>query len=281
MKLEDQLTVARADLAAAETSLASVHAGEDAAAGTSKSYAEWRAARSDAAVEVERLRRLVAKLIADAEVDARVKAEDAQAAIEVDANSTADAAASAIVEGLELVHEVIRKIMTAIVVSDTKIELANRGRRSGLPPLDRAEVRARRGEKLERHVIEQTEYVAWSFADDKRPLGEEQAALVMPSSGNRGRLRSESGVHEVVRRRFREVRSLPETAATYFEPMAGVLSIPPIRAGGAPGWVPMKHATTPDIHRQLDELAAITAQPDRRRPQVEIVCLGDASDVAA
>ncbi len=133
-KLLDQLDAARTDLAAAEATLAAILAGEDAAATTSKDYAEWRASRSDATVEVERMRRLVAKLIADVEIEAKVKAEDAQAALEADADRTAEAAKAAITEGLELVHEVVKKIMAAIVVSDTKVDLANRGRRSDLPP---------------------------------------------------------------------------------------------------------------------------------------------------
>ena len=74
---------------------------------------------------------------------------------------------------------------------------------------------------------------------------------------------------------------MPEVAAQFVEALAEVLSIPPIRAGGAPGWMPIQYATSADILRQLDAFAAMTAEPDCRRPQIEVICLGDVEDDVA
>ena len=279
--LEKQLGAARADLATAETNLAAILAGEDVAATTAKEYATWRSSKADATVEVERLNRLVAKLTADIEVEAKAKADEAQAALEADADRTADAAAAAITEGMTMVHDIVRKLMRAIVIANDKVALAQRGRRSDRPRLPTAEERARAGNKLVPQVITTREFSAWSYEDEPRrmPIPDELAARVATGPGkNRGRFNTESGAHFVVLRRYRETRFLPEYAGDHMEPLAEVLAVPPIRAGGAVGWTPMKHATNADILRQLDALAALDAEPDRRRPETKIDCLGDVSE---
>ena len=278
--LDKQLAAARTDLAAAETSLAAILSGEDAAAGTSKAYSEWRSAKADAEVEIARLGRFITKLTADVDAVAKEKAATEQAALEAAADEAAEAAKLLIVEKLELMHAAVREIMTAIASSDAKIAVANRGRRPDLPPLEGAELRARRGEKLERHNISERVFEAWCYPHERRPLGPDQDALVS-GSGNRGRLRSESGTAEVTRRRFREIRFLPEFAAQIPDPLASTLNIPPVRGGDAPGWSPIQFATSGTILQQIDSFAAMDAEPDRRRPQIEIQCLGDAEQSVA
>ena len=279
--LETMLAAARADLAQAEATLASSASAEDAASFSSQAYSAWRAADDAAKAEVGRLRRWITKLHLDIQREAKAKADRAQADLEADANAAADAAANVITEGLAEMHAAVRRVMTAIALSNAKVEAAQRGRRPDLPQIETAEIRARRGEKLERRVLTQRTYEAWSYPDDKRPIGEDQAAQVVARGGNEGSIRSESGSHPVILRKFREMTVLPELAATHIEPLAEVLHIPPQRAGGAAGWTPIKYAGTADILRQLDVLAEFAATPDRRRPQIEIICLGDAKTSVA
>jgi len=281
--LEAQLEAARTDLAAAETALAAILAGEDAAATTAKEYATWLSAKADAEVEVTRLRRLVAKLTSDVEAEAVTAAVAAQEKLETEANDAADKAAALIRTNLAAMSTLARDTMSAMAIADQKVAAAQRGRRTDLPALETVELRARRGEKLPRQIISQKELVAWSYESDKSgPINAELAARVSVGPGKtRGTVRTESGTHRLVLRRFRQTQVLPEVATHIPDPLASTLSIPPVRGGDTPGWSPIPYATSGTILQQIDSFAAAEAEPDRRRPETKIECLGDVQETEA
>jgi hypothetical protein len=280
-KLEKQLGGARAELADAEAAHATGMAGEADASASSATYTKWRAGNDAAKAEVERLQRWISKLDADFAAETTAAAAAAQGHLEAEAEQAAEKAAVLIRNNLAAMAELARSMMSAMASADQKIAAAQRGRRSDLPPLPTTEMRARRGEKLERRIIAEREFSAWSFVDAKVPLDEERSARVSAGPGNQGRLRSETHTAVVVRRRFCEVRYLPEVRSSLPDPLAETLHIPEARAGGAPGWTPIPYSTNADILRQVDALAAMTAEPDRRRPQIEVMCLGDVGDDVA
>lgn len=228
-----RLHAAEADLKAAEVTLVEVVANEDQALATAADHAAWRASRDAAEIEVNRLRKLVAKLTADIKEEQRQQAAAAQQQLEDDAEVAATEAAEIIRSNLAQIQTLVRETIRISAQADIIVEHANRGRAEGTTPIMPAELRARSSPSLPEEIVaEKTvtrpvyEETGYMLNDDiaSKLLGGQNGVYVVAGSQTHSR---------VVMRNFKRVEYLPERPSERLDRLASTISMPPPE-GGAP-----------------------------------------------
>jgi hypothetical protein len=231
-----RLHAAEADLKAAEVTLVEVVAKEDQALATAADHAAWRASRDAAEIEVNRLRKLVAKLTADIEEEQRQQAAAAQQQLEDDAEAAATEAAEIIRSNLAQIQTLVRETIRVSAQADIIVEHANRGRAEGAPPILPAELRTRSSAALPEEVVAENIVTRAVFEESGHMLDEDTASKLIGGQNGLYVIAGAQVQSRVVMRKFKRVEFLPEQKAAYTDRLATSISLPALVAGAPQIW---------------------------------------------
>lgn len=279
---EAALDQARADLAAAQNRKEQIAASEAEAAATVDSYTEWRRQSVLASTEVERITTLIARREAElqGEIDRAAAAE--QKALEDEFEKAAKSAAALITKNLPEITRLGREMIKAIAESEAKREAAEAKRAPDLPRLIGAEERVRAVPGVEREVISEKTVMKWVFSSSGNLItDEDKLARIRAHGDGTGSMSHDVSNYSpnatlpspspVELRPFRHVKFYSEVQRPSYTSLIDALEIPPLRAGGAPGWSQPRSSYPSSVLDHLNRLAEIEATKTEREIKEEFI----------
>lgn len=241
----------------------------------SQSIASAKLRRDRAAARVEAVE------VQLAEAQTR-EAETEHAARRREADAAAERAATE-VEKLHIeISRLTRKMLEVAATADQKVDAVNASSKDESERVWNVDARIAQKFSRPRTVLSENTVNLWTYAqsgervpDDKqlmvRANAEKPGMGILPGEG----LTSNK---EVILRTFRVIKFLSAERG-WAVPLARKLNIPALVDGGIPGWSPIDYAPPESVLAKLQELADLEAQPDRRKPQIEIVEIDETSEV--
>ena len=171
----------------------------------------------------------------------------------------------------------IRELLAEVAAASLAVQAANEDRPEGAPPLLDPEY-GRSQHQQYREILSEDIVEMWATIDSASPIRDElQRHVRAREKGRRGMMtdrsdtaenpllygsvQTEHGVLEVVRKRFRRTKFLPDRGGYSVGPLACELVLPPLDAGATPFWKPAYD------QRDAANQAAADLEPAPKRPE--------------
>lgn len=237
-EIETKLAAARTALTAAETASATSQTRYDdaLASGDKAAVVAARAAREDAAVDVDIARARVSGLERDLDDAKAARDEGVRLAAYSEALAARDGAAQRLRQDYERAAGVLASIATDIAKAESLASRVNRDLPEGCDPIESAEALVRWLPGAPRKILQEADVHKWAFEASGLPIGDNPGYPLHTTDGVTGILRGPHNSVPVVKKRFRETRFIPETRVRFIEPLAETLRLPALLAGDPPIW---------------------------------------------
>lgn len=166
-------------------------------------------------------------------------------------------------------------IIRALAETEIEVEAANADLPAGVEPIPGVEASIRNRPGTLPHLVGETEVFRWCYAGDARPDAFGQEYVEVTPDG-RGMLRdARGGVEYVIRRPFLERRYAAFDPGVAPDRLASSVSLPGIRGGDRPFFVPFDRRGLADpraVLKSLDQPASVS--PSAPADRVEWVLVG-------
>ncbi|HEV7246779.1 MAG TPA: hypothetical protein VGN93_07285 [Shinella sp.] len=273
------ITKARAELAQAEAAVATAEEQYDANLLTAdkKSLRAFLDAKTEAGIDVDQARARIHRLERDHAAALEAEATDLRQRRYDEAKAASEAAEKRLRREYSKAALQIRDLLAEVAAASIAVQAANEDRPEGAPPLLDPDY-SRSQHQLYREVISEDIVEMWTEIDGTRPIRDELQRTVRAHEKNRrgmmrdrsdsderpllyGTAQTEHGPLEVVRKRFRRTKILPDQAGWLTGPLACEIMLPPIDAGASPFWKPAHD------QRDASNQAAAELKPAPKRPE--------------
>lgn len=250
------LEKARADLTAAESAVETARTAYDAAllSETPAALRKLHDGITDASIEADRATAVIAKLEKQHAEALESEAADQRQRRYDDAKAASESAEKRLRREYPRAAIQIRELLAEVAAASLAVQAANEDRPQGAPALVGPE-HSRSQHHQYQEVISEDTIELWSTIDSATPVRDElQRTVVAHAKGRRGMMRdrsesdenpllygtaqTEHGPLEVVRKRFRRTKFLPDRGGYSAGPLSHELVLPPLDAGATPYWTP-------------------------------------------
>lgn len=273
------ITKAQAELAQAEAAVTAAEEQYDANLLTAdkKALRALLDAKTEANIDVDQARARAHRLERDHEAAVEAEAADQRQRRYDDAKAASDAAEKRLRREYPKLATGIRELLAEVAAAPLAIDEANADRPEGAPPLLDPDY-SRSQHQLYREVLGEDVVEMWTEIDGARPIRDELQRHVRAHEKNRrgmmrdrsdstenplryGVVQTEHGHLEVVLKRFRRTKILPDQAGYLTGPLACEVVLPALDASGTPFWRP-----TYDQQDAANQAAA-ELKPAPKRPE--------------
>lgn len=273
------ITKAQAELEAAEAAVTAAEAAYDAGLTELDKPALRKLLdnATEAKIDVDQVRARIAKLERQHADAIEAEAADQRQRRYDEAKAAAEAAEKRLRREYPRAAMAIRELLAEVASASLAVQAANADRPEGAPVILGPE-HSRSQHQQYREVITEDTIELWSTIDSATPIRDElQRNVRAHEKGRRGMMRdrsesdenpllygtaqTEHGPLEVVRKRFRRVKVLPDQSGYLTGPLACEVVLPPLDASASPYWTP--------AHNQQDAAnqAAAELKPAPKRAE--------------
>ncbi len=255
-ELAAALDKARADLVAAETAVTAAEAEYDAAllVETSAALRKLHDGITDAAIDRDRASAVIGKLERQYEAAVVAEAADARQQQYDRAKAASEAAEKRLRAEYPKAALAIRGLLAELAAAALAVREANADLPESAAPLSDPE-RSRSEPNLYHEVLSEDIAELWTTIDGTTPIADELQRAVRAHEKHRrgmmtdrsdsqerplayGSVQTEHGHLEVVRKRFRRTKFLPDVSGRHVAALASEIVLPPLEAGASPYWSP-------------------------------------------
>ncbi|TAA55287.1 hypothetical protein [Shinella sp. JR1-6] len=274
------LEKARADLTAAESAVETARTAYDAAllSETPAALRKLHDGITDASIEADRATAVIAKLEKQHAEALESEAADQRQRRYDDAKAASESAEKRLRREYPKAALQIRDLLAEVAAASLAVREANEDRPTGAPALAGPE-HSRSQANLYQEVLSEDIADLWTEIDGATPIREDlQRHVRAHEKGRRGMMRdrsdtdenpmtygvvqSEHGTLEVVLKRFRRTKFLPDAGGRHIGSLASEIVLPPLDADATPYWTPAYDAH--DAARQaIAELKPAPKRPER------------------
>ena len=271
-KAKAELEAAEAAVVAADEKYQGSLLSEDAAA-----LRRLADAKTDAIITVDICRAKIAKLEKQHADALEAEAADQRQRRYDDAKAASEAAEKRLRKEYPRAALQIRELLAEVAAASLAVQAANADRPEGAPPLLDPEY-GRSQHQQYREILSEDVVEMWATIDSASPIQDEyQRTVRAHEKGRRGMLRdrsdsdenpllygtaqTEHGPLEVVRKRFRRAKILPDQSGYSIAPLACEIVLPPLDASATPFWSPAYD------QRDASSQAAAELKPAPKRPE--------------
>lgn len=273
------ITKAQAELAQAEAAVATAEEQYEANLLTAdkKSLRGFLDAKTEAGIDVDQARARIHRLTRDHEAAIEAEAADQRQRKYDEAKIASEAAEKRLRREYPKLATGIRELLAEVAAASLAIDEANADRPEGAPAILGPEY-SRSQHQLYREILSEDVVWMWCEIDSSRPVRDELQRHVHAHEKNRrgmmtdrsdsaekpllyGTVQTEHGALEVVRKRFRRAKVLPDQSGYLTGPLAHELVLPPLDAGASPFWTPAYD------QRDAANKAAAELKPAPKRPE--------------
>lgn len=274
------ITKAQAELEAAEAAVAAAEEQYDAHLLTAdkKSLRAFLDAKTEASIDVDQARARIHRLERDHEAALEAEAADQRQRRYDEAKAASEAAEKRLRREYPKAAMAIRELLAEVAAASIAVQSANKDRPEGAPVLFEPEY-SRSQHQQYREVISEDIVEMWATIDSASPIRDEyQRTVLAHEKGRRGMMRdrsdsderpllygtaqTEHGPLEVVRKRFRRAKVLPDQSGYLTGPLACEVVLPPLDASASPYWTPA-HNQQDAARQAAAELKPAPKRPDR------------------
>lgn len=250
------LEKARADLTAAESAVETAKTAYDAAllSETPAALRKLHDGITDASIEADRATAVIAKLERQHADALEAEAADQRQRRYDDAKAASEAAEKRLRREYPKLAMGVRDLLADIAAASLAVQAANADKPEGAPVLFDPEY-SRSQHRQYREVVTEDTIELWSTIDSATPIRDElQRNVRAHEKGRRGMMtdrsdtaespllygsvQTEHGMLEVVRKRFRRTKFLPDCGGYSVGPLACEIVLPPLDASATPFWSP-------------------------------------------
>ncbi|GLR49224.1 hypothetical protein KYK30_11175 [Shinella yambaruensis] len=270
---------AKTELAQAEAAVAAAVEQYDANLLTAdkKSLRGFLDAKVEAQIDVDTARARLERLTREHEAALESEAADQRQRRYDEAKAASEAAEKRLRREYPKAALAIRELLAEVAAASLAVQSANEHRPEGAPALLEPEY-SRSQHRLYREVISEDVVEMWATIDSASPIQDEyQRTVRAHAKGRRGMMRdrsesdenpllygtaqTEHGPLEVVRKRFRRRKVLPDFGGYRVGPLATEIVLPPLDAAATPFWKPAND------QRDAANQAASELKPAPKRPE--------------
>lgn len=272
-KAKGELEAAESAVVAADEKYQGSLLSEDAAA-----LRRLADAKADAVITVDICRAKIAKLERQHAEALEAEAADQRQRKYDDAKAASEAAEKRLRREYPRAALQIRELLAEVAAASLAVQASNADRPEGAPALHDPD-HSRSQHQQYREVISEDIVEMWATIDSASPIRDEyQRTVLAHEKGRRGMMRdrsdsderpllygtaqTEHGPLEVVRKRFRRAKVLPDQSGYRTGPLACEVVLPPLDAGASPYWIPA-HNQQDAARQAAAELKPAPKRPDR------------------
>jgi hypothetical protein len=271
------LEKARTDLTTAESAVTAAETAYDAGLLEldKPSLRRLLDAKVEAGIEIDQIRAKIAKLEGQHADALEAEAADVRQRRYDEAKAASEAAEKRLRRDYPKAALQIRELLAEVAAASLAVREANADRPEGTPVLLDPEY-SRSQQNLYQEVLAEDVVDLWTTIDSATPIDSDlqksvrahekhRRGMMTDSSDNEdnplqyGTVQTEHGVLEVVRKRFRRTKFLPDQTGRHIGSLASEIVLPPLDADATPFWKPAYDAH--DAARQAS--AALQQQPKR------------------
>ncbi|CAK7256383.1 MULTISPECIES: hypothetical protein [unclassified Shinella] len=273
------ITKAQAELEAAEAAVTAAEAAYDDGLLTLDKAALRKLldAKVEAGIEIDQIRAQLAKLERQHADALEAEAADQRQRRYDEAKAASDAAEKRLRKEYPRAAMAIRDLLAEVAAASIAVQAANEDPPEGAPAILGPEYGRSQHPKYQ-EVISEDIVEMWTDIDGTSPIRDDLQSRVRAHEKNRrgmmrdrsdsderplqyGSVQTEHGVLEVVRKRFRRAKILPDQAGYSTAPLGCEIVLPPLDAGATPFWKPAYD------QRDAAAQAAAELKPAPKRPE--------------
>lgn len=273
------ITKAKTELEAAEAAVVAAEEQYEAHLLTAdkKSLRGFLDAKTEAGIDVDQARARIQRLTRDHEAALEAEATDLRQRRYDEAKAASEAAEKRLRKEYPRAAIQIRELLAEVAAASLAVQAANADRPEGAPPLLDPEY-GRSQHQQYREILSEDVVEMWATIDSASPIQDEyQRTVRAHEKGRRGMMRdrsesdenpllygtaqTEHGPLEVVRKRFRRAKILPDQSGYNIAPLACEIVLPPLDASATPFWSPAYD------QRGAASQAAAELKPAPKRPE--------------